>query len=205
MPGPLRSRPRPELNDELTIERVGHAEQGVDTRRPAAALEASDRGLCRAAELGELLLREVACMTLLDDLVGDGREKPALLGFASDTVAEPLETAARRLVLLPHSLEAIIACRLCQGRDDLAVLREAAFLLLREDQVPVGDDVELTLLARNDLGFMRGALVQLGRETRSPAVIAVSDGAVEDLDPHVPEPTEVRGWSREIQASSPVL
>ena len=37
---------------------------------------------------------------------------------------------------------------------------------------------------------MRSALVQLGRETRSPAVVAVSDGAVEDLDLHAHEPTE---------------
>jgi hypothetical protein len=73
------------------------------------------------------------------------------------------------------------------------VLREAAFLLFREDQVPVGDDVELTLLARDGLGVVSGALVQLGRETRSPAVIAVSDGAVEDLDLHAHEPTEVCG------------
>jgi hypothetical protein len=50
-----------------------------------------------------------------------------------------------------------------------------------------------------------GALVQLGRETRGPAVIAVSDGAVEDLDLHVLEPTEVRGRSRAIQASSTML
>ena len=62
------------------------------------------------------------------------------------------------------------------------MLREAAFLLLREDQVPVGDDVELTLFARDGFGLVSGALVQLGRETRGPLVIAVSDGAVKDLD-----------------------
>ncbi len=95
--------------------------------------------------------------------------------------------------------------RLRQRPNDLVVLREAAFLLLREDQVPVGDDVELTLRARDGLGLVSGALVQLGRETRGPAVIAVSDGAVEDLDPHVPEPTEAHGRSRGIQASSTVL
>jgi hypothetical protein len=58
-------------------------------------------------------------------------------------------------------------------------------LLLGEEQLPVGDDVELTLLARDGLGLVSGGLVQLGRETRGPAVIAVSDGAVEDLDLHV--------------------
>jgi hypothetical protein len=50
-----------------------------------------------------------------------------------------------------------------------------------------------------------GALVQLGRETRGPAVIAVSDGAVEDLDLHLGEPSEARGRSRGIQAGSTVL
>jgi hypothetical protein len=144
-------------------------------------------------------------MALLDDLVCDGREEPAFLGFSRDTVAQPLEAAAPRPVTLVHSPEAIIAWRLCQGRDDLVVLREAAFLLLREDQVPVGDDVELALFARDGLGLVSGALVQLGRETRGPAVIAVSDGAVEDLDLHVVEPTEARGRSRGIQASSTVL
>ena len=85
------------------------------------------------------------------------------------------------------------------------MLREAAFLLLREDQVPVGDDVELTLFARDGLGLVSGALVQLGRETRGPAVIAVSDGAVEDLDLHLAEPSEARGRSRGIQVGSTVL
>ena len=89
-----------------------------------------------------------------------------------------------------------------QRPNDLVVLREAAFLLLREDQLPVGDDVELTLRARDGLGVVSGALVQLGRETRGPAVIAVSDGAVEDLDLHLPEPTEARMVGhRGIQAS----
>jgi hypothetical protein len=50
-----------------------------------------------------------------------------------------------------------------------------------------------------------GALVQLGRETRGPAVIAVSDGAVKDLDLHLVEPTEGRGRSPGIQPSSTVL
>ena len=144
-------------------------------------------------------------MALLDDLVCDGREEPAFFGFSCDTIAQSVEAAAPRLVALLHSSEAIIAWRLCQGRDDLVVLREAAFLLLREDQVPVGDDVELTLFARDGLGLVSRALVQLGRETRGPAVIAVSDGAVEDLDLHPAEPTEARGRPPGIQPSSTVL
>ena len=144
-------------------------------------------------------------MALLDDLVCDGREEPTFFGFSRDTVAQPLEAAASRPVTLLHSSEAIIAWRLCQGRDDLAVLREAAFLLLREDEVPVGENVELTLFARDGLGLVSGALVQLGRETRGPAVIAVSDGAVVDLDLHASEPTQAHGCSRGIRANSTVL
>ena len=64
------------------------------------------------------------------------------------------------------------------------MLGKAAFALLREDQLAVGDDVELTRLAGDGLGVVRRLFVQLGRETRGPAVIAVSDGAVVDLDLH---------------------
>src|SRR5207244_9874347 len=85
-----------------------------------------------------------------------------------------------------------------QRPNDLVVLREATFFLLREDQLPVGDDVELALLTGNGLGVVCGALLQLGRETRGPAVITVSDGAVEDLDLHVDEPTRARGGHRRL-------
>jgi hypothetical protein len=71
-------------------------------------------------------------------------------------------------------------------------------LLLGEEQLPVGDDVELTLLARDGLGLVSGGLVQLGRETRGPAVIAVSDGAVEDLDLHLDEPIRALGGHRNL-------
>ena len=59
---------------------------------------------------------------------------------------------------------------------------EAAGLLLREDDLAVDDDVELSLAAGLDLGFMVGLAVQLGRETRGPFVVTVSDGAVEDAN-----------------------
>jgi hypothetical protein len=62
------------------------------------------------------------------------------------------------------------------------VLREPAFLLLREDQLAVGEHVELTLAALLDLGLVLRLGVQLGRETRGPRVVAVSDGAVLDQD-----------------------
>jgi hypothetical protein len=69
------------------------------------------------------------------------------------------------------------------------VLGEATLVLLAEDHLPVGDHVELALLTGDGLCLMRRLLVQLGRETRSPAVIAVSDGAVQDLDSHSAETT----------------
>jgi hypothetical protein len=55
-------------------------------------------------------------------------------------------------------------------------------MLLREDQLPVGKHVVLALRALLDLGLVRRLGVQLGRETRSPRVVAVSDGAVLDED-----------------------
>jgi len=51
--------------------------------------------------------------------------------------------------------------------------------LLREDEHVVGEHVVLALLARDDLGRVLGP-VDLGCETRSPFVVAASDGAVED-------------------------
>jgi len=66
---------------------------------------------------------------------------------------------------------------------DLAVLRETSLLLLREDELPPGEHVELALPAGLDLGLVLGLGVQLGRETRGPFVVAVSDRAVED--PHL--------------------
>jgi hypothetical protein len=60
------------------------------------------------------------------------------------------------------------------------VLREASLLLLREDELFVGEDVELALVPGLDLGLVLRLGIQLGRETRGPFVIAVSDGAVKD-------------------------
>jgi hypothetical protein len=61
------------------------------------------------------------------------------------------------------------------------VLGEVTHLLLRVDQRAVREHVVLALRA-----LLRRSLVprfvQLGRETRSPRVVAVSDGAVLDQD-----------------------
>ena len=63
------------------------------------------------------------------------------------------------------------------------MLREPALLLLREDELAVSEDVVLALRALFDLGFVLRLAVQLGRETRGPGVVAVSDGAVLDENP----------------------
>jgi hypothetical protein len=60
------------------------------------------------------------------------------------------------------------------------VLREAALLLLGEDQLPVGEHVVLALGALFDLRLVLRLRVDLGRETRGPCVIGVSDRAVLD-------------------------
>ena len=62
------------------------------------------------------------------------------------------------------------------------MLREAAGLLFGEHHVVLDDDVELAFSARLDRGVVLRFGVQLGRETRGPLVVAVSDGAVKD--PH---------------------
>ncbi len=71
-----------------------------------------------------------------------------------------------------------------KGADDLALFGEAARFLLREDQIAVREDVELTLRSRRRLRLDSGLLGDRGRETRGPAVVAASGGAVEDSDRH---------------------
>jgi hypothetical protein len=56
--------------------------------------------------------------------------------------------------------------------------------LFREDELAVGEDVELPLPAFADSGWVLRLPFDLRRETRGARVIAVSDGAVMDLDGH---------------------
>jgi hypothetical protein len=62
------------------------------------------------------------------------------------------------------------------------VLWEAPLLLFRENQPTVRDNVELAVAASFDLGIVLRLGVQLGRETRGPLVVPVSDRAVLDED-----------------------
>jgi hypothetical protein len=67
--------------------------------------------------------------------------------------------------------------------EDLGLFGEASLGLLREHEVAVNDDVELALRALDD-ARVDAAGLERGRETRGPAVVAASDGAVVDLDAH---------------------
>ena len=77
--------------------------------------------------------------------------------------------------------------------DDLVVLGKAPLALLREEQLAVGKDVELRVAALADLRLVLRPLTYLGRETRGPSVVTVSDGAVVDLDAHRPTRYSRRG------------
>jgi len=87
-----------------------------------------------------------------------------------------------------------------QRAEDLVVLREAvALLLLREDQRPVDDDVELTRLARLELCVDAGGLLDRGRETRGLRFV-VSDEAVEDRDLHGAQNMGAGAGARKVSA-----
>src|SRR4029453_11263552 len=66
---------------------------------------------------------------------------------------------------------------------DLARLRKAPGLGLREHEPAVGDHVVLPSTSRDRLG-LEAVGGELGRETRGPLVVAASGGAVVDLDVH---------------------
>jgi hypothetical protein len=66
---------------------------------------------------------------------------------------------------------------------DLCVVGEAPGLLFRKHGLAVDEHLELAFVAGVDLRLVLRLGVQLGRETRGPFVVAVSDRAVED--PHL--------------------
>src|SRR4051812_36779128 len=99
------------------------------------------------------------------------QERP-LVGFGPVRSSETGDTALRAARRLGS-----------EQLEHLVVLREPSGLLLRENRPAVDDDVELPRLAGLDRRRVLRLLVDLGRETRSPPVVAASDGAV--LDQHV--------------------
>src|SRR4051812_41145650 len=88
-----RSSPGPELYTQVAVERFRDAKQRVDARRPSTGLEARDRRLGRAGQLGQLLLGETLRLPLRGDLLGDAREKPSLVGVdVRKALAKPFES-----------------------------------------------------------------------------------------------------------------
>jgi hypothetical protein len=67
--------------------------------------------------------------------------------------------------------------------EDLFRVGEAVLLVLREDQLAVGEHVELADRARDDLGVEALLLLDFGRETRGAGLV-VSGLAVLDDDVH---------------------
>ena len=65
---------------EVGVEGVRDAKERVDPRRPPTALEAGDRRLGGAYELGEIGLGKAAPLPAIRNLPGDLREQPAFLG-----------------------------------------------------------------------------------------------------------------------------
>src|SRR5436190_770837 len=102
---------RPKLDDEVAVERRRDSEQRVDARRASSALEPRDRRLRRAAELGELLLREAHLRPARGDPLGDLREEPALIRVR-ELAPELLERRLARLRLVSHVCYiAVLLCR----------------------------------------------------------------------------------------------
>jgi hypothetical protein len=73
--------------------------------------------------------------------------------------------------------------------EDLRRLGEAALGVLGEEEASAGEDVELPLAARRDRRGDPGFRLDLGCETRSPRVVAVSGWTVENLDLHAAQPS----------------
>jgi hypothetical protein len=67
------------------------------------------------------------------------------------------------------------------------VLRKSSLSLLREQEPAVGEHVELALGSLDRASVVFRPLLDLGRETRGPPVVARSDGAVVDLHAHRPK------------------
>jgi hypothetical protein len=80
---------RRELYHEVALQRLGNAEERVDARRAAPALETRDRRLRRPAKLGELALGKAHLAAPFGDAIGDLREEPATVA-RDDLLVEPL-------------------------------------------------------------------------------------------------------------------
>jgi hypothetical protein len=133
------------------------------------------------------------------------RDEPHAREEADDQVEEV--HVRRSVAPAPRGVKRAAAGSAEQAHD-LVVLRKAPLALLGEDEAPVRDDVVLASLALEGERVV-ACVVERGRETRGPNVVAASDGAVEDLDPHVPHPIRgsgigrARAWLRFAATSRP--
>jgi hypothetical protein len=72
-----------------------------------------------------------------------------------------------------------------QHREDLILLREAPFGMLREEELAVDDDVEDPIVSLKERGLYARVLVNSGRQTGGLGEV-VSAYAIGDLDLHRP-------------------
>jgi hypothetical protein len=94
---------RSQVDDQLAIEGFCDAQQGVDSGRPPPGLETRDGRLGGATELRELRLGELMRSALLDQLLGETGEEPALIWInVSEALAQPLEPAPTWSAAISH-------------------------------------------------------------------------------------------------------
>jgi hypothetical protein len=88
---------RSQVDDQLAIEGFCDAQQGVDSGRPPPGLETRDGRLGGATELRQLRLGKLMRSALLDQLLGDAGEEPALIPInVSEALAQPFERTSAR-------------------------------------------------------------------------------------------------------------
>lgn len=100
-----------QVDVQVAAEGIGDPQQGVDSRRPAAALEPRDRGLCRPDALGELPLGKPERGAPVGYLVGDPCEKPPFV-CTGKPLPDPLDgTCPGIVVARSHLCDSIAPLR----------------------------------------------------------------------------------------------
>jgi hypothetical protein len=92
-------------------------------------------------------------------------------------------------------------------REDLVLVGKTALRVLREDEPPISEDVELSRRAGDWRGFEAELRGDLACETRSACVVPASGRAVVDLDRHSANPShrDRLGNASPIQARAMAL
>ncbi len=170
------------LDDEEEVFTDSPEALELEPRFQAAVAALADE----TSPVSEVLLVDLVGLSLgaprRDGSPGDRAERnePHAREEAYDQVEEV--HVRRSVAPAPRGVKRRVSGSAEQGQH-LVLLREAPLALFGEDEAPVRDDVVLAPLAL-DGGCLVPCVGQRGRETRGPNVVAVSDGAVEDLDPH---------------------